>query len=743
VISARRKNMKAVLGQFSCPFAPWRPVDGRVFDSFALDTETTDIDDERPYLSPAYVLGAACDGQRGFFISRDNVLPFFEAHKEAEVIMHNAPFDLKVLDMPLKPAIDIYTAVEADRVTDTMILKRLLSLATVGHTARAECGLADCALAHLGVSLQKEQTDAQGKQVRTSFGQFLGKPPSAIPAQYLTYLAQDVLATWHLQPALLKGIYGALGSRQTAFGYVNDQWLRDVYLRFGPLTHHIQLRASILMDVLRCNGIGVDLARREEKRGRVQVLLEECKERLRRRGFLVDQPGSGKALQSILQQFHRDHPDVELKRTESGERWSTAEEDLSQLACKDDFFADYARYRAAEKLLSTYLRKMGQPRLHPRFGFLMETGRTSCSGFNLQNLPREKDEKSISNTIRGCFVPHDGHIFIDSDYSQIELVVLAYACEKQLGVASRLGQLINGGQDVHRLIGAAVLGKAAGDVTKEERNSAKPVSFGRPGGMGVRGLQQVARSGYGVELSEGEVQKRIDAYHRLCPELDRLLKDEVDACGVIANKLDLTPAGHHWVTGDYFDPTVSWHFRSASYLGGMLLKVLREKDPKTLQGRVYSAEEINFFWEKAQQLPVQLKPKLKAKLQSQTPDRELSEAVRDWAGRRPVFTVTGRLRANATFCSSRNCLFQGVAADGAILGLWLVWRKGYKLVDFVHDQLVVESPADNQVQDRVAEIEELMKKGMLEVVPGMAVKVETVVTRSLNKMDLDPRYLCK
>src|SRR3954468_15545562 len=94
------------------------------------------------------------------------------------------------------------------------------------------------------------------------------------------------------------------------------------------------------------------------------------------------------------------------------------------------------------------------------------------------------------------------------------------------------------------------------------------------------------------------------------------------------------------------------------------------------------------------------------------------------SGRRPVPTLTGRLRANATFGSSRNCIFQGAAADGAILGLWLVWRGGYKIVAFIHDQLVVECPADDKVKDRVAHIEALMKEGMALVVPGMLVKVE-------------------
>ena len=277
-------------------------------------------------------------------------------------------------------------------------------------------------------------------------------------------------------------------------------------------------------------------------------------------------------------------------------------------------------------------------------------------------------------------------------------------------------------------------------MTKEERDSAKPVSFGRPGGMGGRTLKRVAKNGYGVELSDEQVQQRITAYHRLCPELDGFLKDEIDSFAVIAQRLHLTPAQHCNVTGKYFNQMLSRNHQPVPYLGGMLLKVLRDRAPLTTSGRAYTPEEVNFFWERAQQIPVVLKENLWTKLQARQPDRELWEAIRNWAGRRSVFTVTGRLRANATFCSSRNCLFQGAAADGAILGLWLVWRKGYRLVDFVHDQLVVESPGDDKIQDRVIEIEALMKQGMLMVVPGMNVNVETVITRSLNKKDLDSRY---
>src|SRR5262249_33445016 len=160
------------------------------------------------------------------------------------------------------------------------------------------------------------------------------------------------LVTWHLFRELNRLIKGVLRDSHRAWGYVDDAWLKEAIRRHGPLTHHIQLRASILMEALSTVGIAVDTARRAEKLARVQAVQEACRERLRRRGYLVDQPGSGKAMQSILKEFARAHPEVELKRTESGEKYSTTEEDLAELAAGDEFFADYAKYRAAEKLVT-------------------------------------------------------------------------------------------------------------------------------------------------------------------------------------------------------------------------------------------------------------------------------------------------------------------------------------------------------------------------------------------------------
>jgi hypothetical protein len=728
--------MDVCLGGHACAFRPWKPTDGRTFTSFAFDAETTLIDEERPYLTPAYVLGAASDGRQGFFITRDCLLPFFQAHAQAAVVFHNASFDLRVIAEVLRTAMDVYRLVERNQVWCTLILARLHALATEGHTARGECSRAHCARAYLGIDLPKDAKDAEGKTVRENFGKFLGQHPSKIPQEHLDYLGKDVLATWFLFAELRRRIRRVLVGSRGVWGFVDDRWLQDVIARFGPLTHHVQLRASILMDVLNANGIAVDQGRSGEKESKLRAVLEETKKRLRERGYLAGEKGNSKALQSILSELKRTSPDLPLVTTSTG-KWSTAEEHLAELAMEDSFFADLATYRASEKLLSTYVRKLHRPRVHARFGYLLETGRTCCGGgLNLQNLPKEKDEGDAAATVRGSFVPDEGDVFIDADYGQIELVVLAHALEKQFRLGGSMARLVNSGQDLHRRIAGVVLNKLPEEVTKAERGSVKPVSFGRPGAMGPERLQRIARVSYGLNLSLEEVKERIQAYHRLCPELDGFLTDEHDGGMVIAEVLDLTPAKYGEATGRRYHPQDPASALPSGWLGGMLLKVLREETPATRAGRPYTTEEMDFFWQRARFLLIDLKPPLRAALDERRPCHELFQAVRNLAGRRPVLTLTGRLRAGATFCSSRNCIFQGPAADGAMLGLWRVWRAGYRLANFIHDQVVVTVKTDEHVQGHAARVEALMKEGMAEVLPGMLIKVETSITRSLNKNDL-------
>ena len=217
---------------------PLRNLDARdwpLFEIFAYDTETTDILENRPDLTPDLVIGTACDGRRGVFLTRDMVLPFFQAHADVPFICHNAAFDLAVTQAVLRDRHDIYTMVDAGKVWDTLILKRLLTLATEGHTAQGEASLDACAKTHLGIDLDKAVQDAGGHAIRRNFAQYLFAPLTTIPADYLRYAAGDALVTWHLFWELNRLIRDVLRDSSHVRGYVDDAWLRDAVDPIRPI----------------------------------------------------------------------------------------------------------------------------------------------------------------------------------------------------------------------------------------------------------------------------------------------------------------------------------------------------------------------------------------------------------------------------------------------------------------------------------------------------------------------------
>src|SRR5262249_12928625 len=154
---------------------------------------------------------------------------------------------------------------------DTQLLHRLYVLGTEGHAAggNGESDLGHCAEVHLGVALPKDVADSKGCPVRLSYGQWLNRPPHEIEEAYLDYLARDAVATRLVYRELRQKLEALLERSHRTWGFVSREWLAGEVKTWGPQTHHIQLRAAVVLRAITANGLHLDMHSRAR---RVEVL---------------------------------------------------------------------------------------------------------------------------------------------------------------------------------------------------------------------------------------------------------------------------------------------------------------------------------------------------------------------------------------------------------------------------------------------------------------------------------------
>ena len=199
------------------------------------------------------------------------------------------------------------------------------------------------------------------------------------------------------------------------------------------------------------------------------------------------------------------------KKTKTG--YSTAADVLENLAQDYPFVKEILRYRTLSKLVSTYLDALPQlirketGRIHTSFNqTVTATGRLSSSDPNLQNIPVRSEE---GKKIRSLFVPGQGYdCFISSDYSQVELRILAHMSGDQSLIQAFLNQ-----EDIHRRTAAEVLGIPFEEVTPEQRSHAKAVNFGIIYGISDFGLAKQ------LGISREQAASYIKAYFERYPHI--------------------------------------------------------------------------------------------------------------------------------------------------------------------------------------------------------------------------------
>lgn len=207
------------------------------------------------------------------------------------------------------------------------------------------------------------------------------------------------------------------------------------------------------------------------------------------------------------------------KKTKTG--YSTSADILEKLESEHPVVRMILEYRQLTKLKSTYADGLAtyikdDNRIHGRFHqTIAATGRISSTDPNLQNIPIRME---LGRQIRKVFIPEEGYVFLDADYSQIELRVLAHMSEDE-----RLINAYREARDIHRITASEVFHIPFEEVTSAQRSSAKAVNFGIVYGISSFGL------GQDLNITRKEAERYIGKYFETYPKvkeyLDRLVME--------------------------------------------------------------------------------------------------------------------------------------------------------------------------------------------------------------------------
>lgn len=207
------------------------------------------------------------------------------------------------------------------------------------------------------------------------------------------------------------------------------------------------------------------------------------------------------------------------KKTKTG--YSTAADVLEKLAPEYPLVSKILEYRQLTKLKSTYADGLANyieedGRIHSNFNqTITATGRISSTEPNLQNIPIRME---LGRQIRKVFIPKEGCVLIDADYSQIELRVLAHMSGDENLIAA-----YREAQDIHRMTASQVFHVPFEEVTPLQRRNAKAVNFGIVYGISSFGLSQ------DLSITRKEASEYIERYFETYPGikefLDKLVED--------------------------------------------------------------------------------------------------------------------------------------------------------------------------------------------------------------------------
>jgi hypothetical protein len=560
---------------------------------------------------------------------------------------------------------------------------------------------------------------------RERYGEIIGQDWAEVEEGFFSYAIKDPIVTFHAYRKMVLEAQRLMHEHGRHGPDLHD----DAIARFGLLSEFVQVKGAVSLERVSRDGMWLDLpsvaANESELRGlrdaAVEALRRLCptlfktrKDKVTGQVVLRHTKGgapsrSDKVLQEqlarVVDEIGREagqQPSV--PRTRKG--LSQSVKVWSEYAKLHPFLGAWVEHEGLSKLCQ-FFSHLREPVVHPAYRDLLRTGRTGCSGPNIQQIPRD-------SRFRQAFVPSPGHFLLAADYSFIELRAHAAVCLKRYG-RSVLAEVIRRGVDPHAYTASMILGvtldefmrwkdddteaEVNGKVKplrkhfKEARQLAKPINFGVPGGLGAASLVAYAWNTYKVEMTLEQAQAfRHKLITEIYPELSLYLAE--DGMALLAHNLG-TSAGELW---DAFDRkgTRAW------FIACGVKNIVRGK---TLNSRnePYNPRYSDGVWDTLIRLcrDPDLKPLLEP--------RQGSEALARRLFGSGVVTLTGRVRGRVAYSQCRNTPFQGLAADGAKLALWRLVRAGFRVIGFVHDEVLVELPDEGgyvslAVADRVVAI---------------------------------------
>lgn len=290
----------------------------------------------------------------------------------------------------------------------------------------------------------------------------------------------------------------------------------DMYM----LYRSIEMPLTFVLYSMEKEGMKIDAKALADYGNELQVSIDALEEKIYEQAGKEFNINSPKQLGEIL---FEEMGLQGAKKTKTG--YSTSAEVLEKLAPECPMVADILEYRTVTKLKSTYADGLANyiaedGRIHTNFNqTITATGRISSTEPNLQNIPMRME---LGRKIRKVFIPRNvdengqekEYVFVDADYSQIELRILAaMAGDKELIEAYRSNK------DIHRITAAKVFHVPFEDVTDLQRRNAKAVNFGIVYGISSFGLSQ------DLSITTKEAKKYIEDYFATYPGINTFLEN--------------------------------------------------------------------------------------------------------------------------------------------------------------------------------------------------------------------------